>query len=250
MVQAIDESMEGWDAAAARGEPFDVAHAFNRVTMNVLVRTMFGTGLAPGETERVASALLKDPGNPFLVTAMIGDAWSMFGEALSVFPPGYVPGKIISAMGSIVSGASDLLSTALTLRKTREEQRGLLRQTGVPERLIEGLVSGDVNALAERGKLNPHQVQAFLGGHSQLSQDRARRDALLTASEQFRMYNTNFQPFLERLAAERGTSVESIAQTLRSLIRQDGGDQNVRAYIRNNYPETAAWAEARAPRDR
>ncbi len=58
MVRAIDESLNDWDAAAARGEPFDVAGAFNRVTMNVMVRTMFGTGLAPGETERVASALL------------------------------------------------------------------------------------------------------------------------------------------------------------------------------------------------
>jgi cytochrome P450 len=58
MVEAIDECLEGWDAAAARGEPFDIARAFNRVTMNVMVRTMFGAGLEPGETERVASALV------------------------------------------------------------------------------------------------------------------------------------------------------------------------------------------------
>ncbi|WP_257450226.1 cytochrome P450 [Archangium lipolyticum] len=58
MVEAIDECLAGWEAAAARGEPFDIARAFNRVTMNVMVRTMFGTGLEPGETERVASALV------------------------------------------------------------------------------------------------------------------------------------------------------------------------------------------------
>jgi cytochrome P450 len=58
MVEAIDECLEGWDAAAASGEPFDIARAFNRVTMNVMVRTMFGAGLEPGEAERVASALV------------------------------------------------------------------------------------------------------------------------------------------------------------------------------------------------
>ncbi len=58
MVEAIDECLEGWDAAAARGEPFNIGQAFNRVTMNVMVRTMFGTGLEPGETERVARALV------------------------------------------------------------------------------------------------------------------------------------------------------------------------------------------------
>ena len=57
MVEAIDECLEGWEAVAARGEPFDISQAFNRVTMNVMVRTMFGTGLKPGETERVTHAL-------------------------------------------------------------------------------------------------------------------------------------------------------------------------------------------------
>ncbi|HEY0094513.1 MAG TPA: cytochrome P450, partial [Archangium sp.] len=58
MVEAIDECLEGWDAAAARGEPFNIAQAFNRVTMNVMVRTMFGASLEPGETERVSGALV------------------------------------------------------------------------------------------------------------------------------------------------------------------------------------------------
>ncbi|QRO02134.1 cytochrome P450 [Archangium violaceum] len=58
MVEAIDECLEGWEAAAAAGEPFDIARAFNRVTMNVMVRTMFGAGLEPSETERVANALV------------------------------------------------------------------------------------------------------------------------------------------------------------------------------------------------
>ncbi|XXF79476.1 hypothetical protein P2318_06905 [Myxococcaceae bacterium GXIMD 01537] len=196
------------------------------------------------------SQFLKDRNNPFLVTAMIGDAWSMFGEALSMFPPTYVPGKIISAMGAIVSGASDMVTTALTLGKTRDEQRTLLRQAGVPADIIEGLVFGDVNALSDRGSLNANQVQTFLREHGGLSRDPSRLDALLSATEKFRMYNTNFMQFIERMATEGNRSVEEIANTLQSIISQDSGDQNLRAFIQNAYPETAAWADARAPRDR
>jgi cytochrome P450 len=58
MVEAIDECLEGWDAIAARGEPFNIAQAFNRVTMSVMVRTMFGASLKPDEVDRVASALV------------------------------------------------------------------------------------------------------------------------------------------------------------------------------------------------
>jgi hypothetical protein len=222
------------------------------------VAAQFVEKLAPGLGMVAAGASLyahgkqwlDDKSNPLLVTAAIGDAWSMFGEALSVFPPTYVPGKIISAMGALISGGSDLLNTAFSLGKTRDEQRARLRDAGVPVKLIEGLVLGHVNTLADRGHLNTEQVQSFLGTHGTLSQDAARLDAVLTASEDFRMHGTNFQQFLERMAREGNTSVESIAHTLQHRISEDGGDQNVRAFIRNAYPETAAWADARAPRER
>lgn len=57
MVEAIDESLARWEPAARTGEPFDAAAAFSHMTMNVMVRTMFGSGLAAGEAERVGEAL-------------------------------------------------------------------------------------------------------------------------------------------------------------------------------------------------
>ncbi|MDY7229374.1 cytochrome P450 [Hyalangium rubrum] len=57
MVEAIDACLEeAWEPAARTGEPFDAAKAFTRVTMNVLVRALFGSGLEPRETEQVAQA--------------------------------------------------------------------------------------------------------------------------------------------------------------------------------------------------
>ena len=57
MVEAIDASLaEAWESAARTGVPFDAAKAFTRMTMSVLVRALFGSGLEPAETERVAQA--------------------------------------------------------------------------------------------------------------------------------------------------------------------------------------------------
>ncbi|WP_084736199.1 cytochrome P450 [Cystobacter ferrugineus] len=56
MVEAIDECLSEWDAAAQEGKPFDVSVALNRVTMTVLVRTLFGCALDKGEADQVAQA--------------------------------------------------------------------------------------------------------------------------------------------------------------------------------------------------
>ncbi|MCY1074932.1 cytochrome P450 [Archangium lansingense] len=56
MVEAIDASMADWVQVARKGQPFDIAHDLSRVTMSVLVRTMFGSGLELEEAERVAKS--------------------------------------------------------------------------------------------------------------------------------------------------------------------------------------------------
>ncbi|MBN1208789.1 MAG: cytochrome P450 [Myxococcaceae bacterium] len=58
MLETIDESLTAlWEKPARTGEPFNVADAFPHMTMNVLVRTMFGAGLAPAEAERASHAM-------------------------------------------------------------------------------------------------------------------------------------------------------------------------------------------------
>ena len=54
MATAIDEQMAQWPASA---ETFDFSSAINRITMNVIVRTMFGTHLSADEFDRAGEAI-------------------------------------------------------------------------------------------------------------------------------------------------------------------------------------------------
>jgi cytochrome P450 len=54
MVEAIDEGMETWDAVAASGEPFNISPALARMTMKVIVKTMFGATITAEQADYVA----------------------------------------------------------------------------------------------------------------------------------------------------------------------------------------------------
>jgi cytochrome P450 len=54
MLKAIDESLESWDRAAESGEPFDSFHEFARLTMNVVVKTLFGADISPEAATQVS----------------------------------------------------------------------------------------------------------------------------------------------------------------------------------------------------
>ena len=57
MNDAISTTLAPWDAAAASGEPLGIVPALSAITMNVIVRTMFGTSLLPDEQATVAHSL-------------------------------------------------------------------------------------------------------------------------------------------------------------------------------------------------
>ena len=57
MVEAIAGVLDTWQTAANSGEDFDIAPAFDRVTMSVILRTMFGTGLNADEMDEAAEAM-------------------------------------------------------------------------------------------------------------------------------------------------------------------------------------------------
>jgi cytochrome P450 len=56
MVTAIDRSLDSWEPAANGGKRFDVADAFTDLTMQVAVRSMFGTAVAAQEVERITTS--------------------------------------------------------------------------------------------------------------------------------------------------------------------------------------------------
>lgn len=57
MVEAMAEALDSWEAAADRVTPFNLTPAFNRLTMKVIVRTLFGTGLTAQEMDDTAEAM-------------------------------------------------------------------------------------------------------------------------------------------------------------------------------------------------
>ena len=56
MVTAIDECLSEWDLAALEERPLEVSGALSRVTMNVLVRCLFGSAMRKEDAEKVAEA--------------------------------------------------------------------------------------------------------------------------------------------------------------------------------------------------
>ena len=56
MVSAMDEALTTWEKSA-KGADFNLAPAFNELTMKVITRTLFGTGLDQDEMDKVSKAL-------------------------------------------------------------------------------------------------------------------------------------------------------------------------------------------------
>ncbi|MBV7333214.1 cytochrome P450 [Chloroflexi bacterium TSY] len=57
MIDAIEEQIQDWESLAQLDGTTDAAQAFNKITMGIIVRTMFGTALSHQEMEDVAGAM-------------------------------------------------------------------------------------------------------------------------------------------------------------------------------------------------
>ncbi|WP_239470377.1 cytochrome P450 [Archangium violaceum] len=82
MGEVIDESLAGWEQAARMGAPFNIDEGVSRMTMNVMVRAMFGSGLEAADAERVGHELA------YIIDYML---WGMMLQGLPDWVP--VPGR-------------------------------------------------------------------------------------------------------------------------------------------------------------
>lgn len=57
MVNAIAEALDSWEPAAATGAPFNLAPAFSRLTLGLIVKTLFGSALPDRELDEVTGAI-------------------------------------------------------------------------------------------------------------------------------------------------------------------------------------------------
>jgi len=68
MVSAINEALDTWEKSA-NGSDFNVAPAFNELTMKVITRTLFGTGLDNDEMNKVSKAM--DYALTYIINAIV-----------------------------------------------------------------------------------------------------------------------------------------------------------------------------------
>lgn len=57
MVEAIDECFDEWEKYAESGESFDISSAFNKITMTVILRAMFGRDLKADSLDKLGDTL-------------------------------------------------------------------------------------------------------------------------------------------------------------------------------------------------
>lgn len=57
MVSAIEDGMDGWDAVAESGEPFDIVQAFSEVTMKIIMKTTFGGNLSDSDVDEMSKEM-------------------------------------------------------------------------------------------------------------------------------------------------------------------------------------------------
>lgn len=57
MTQIVDAGLATWEAPAASGAPFDVLSAFSTLTMDLILRVLFGTQLSPRDRDTVSEGL-------------------------------------------------------------------------------------------------------------------------------------------------------------------------------------------------
>lgn len=57
MIEAIEDGMRDWGQLARAGEPVDMTNLFAKITMKVIVRSMFGRSLNEGDAELMGDAM-------------------------------------------------------------------------------------------------------------------------------------------------------------------------------------------------
>jgi cytochrome P450 len=146
MVQAIDEELCTWDAAAASGRPFDVFRGLTRLTLKVIVRTMFGTSIDTRESDTVDEALSYM--NDFMIKSIVLNALPRWAP---------VPGR---RRHQAAIAAVDAVLFRVIARSRDEE-----RVSGTMIDMLHDLVDAETGARMTPAELRDEAVSMLLAGY-------------------------------------------------------------------------------------
>lgn len=217
MSEAIDEVMQDWDAVASSGEAVNVAELFARITMNVIMKTMFGRSLDPEEMRIAADAF------GYSLRYLINDA--VTGKVPAWIP---VPGRkqyheslekidkfvygVIKQRRETASESLDIIS--MMLKMVDEETNEPMSDKEIRDEIVTIFLAGyETTALAMawgtyalsqetalQEKFRAHVDEALDGKPAQFEDFRKLDYTRMMISEMMRLYPP--VSFITRMAAE------------------------------------------------
>jgi cytochrome P450 len=147
MVAQIERTETQWEAAASSGMPIDVAGEMTRLTLRVVVQTLFSHALEPQQETALCEAVTR------AVTELGRISWTVFGVPTVLTPAGNA--DLGSARRMIDSFCYDLIAKrrAVALENRPTDLLTLLLEVG-----------GEVEALTDE-QLRDEMVTMLVGGH-------------------------------------------------------------------------------------
>lgn len=150
MKESIEASMERWERAAASGEPFNAGHDLSRITMDVVVKTLFGGDISPTEVEDVGRAL------------EYAQRYVVFG-AFARSLPSWMPVPGVSRYQGYVKAIDDIVFRIIARRRSANNAGGDLLG------MLLDMVDSETGEQMTDRQLRDEAVSLFLAGHETTS---------------------------------------------------------------------------------
>ncbi len=195
MTQATARMLSRWEERQDNTEPLNIAGEIMRLTLDVVSRTLFSTGLKPGETESVAKAL------PFILRETTRRLSSPLGLRE------YLPIQANQQFQVNLAALNQIVYRIIDERRRAVEAGG---QDDLPEDLLSMLMFATDEETGERmndRQLRDEVMTIFLAGHETTANNLAWTFYLLSKHPQIR---TQLQDEVDRLLGGRTPVLEDI----------------------------------------
>lgn len=189
-------------------------------------------------------------GNVGYGIALFGDVLGVLGSAMECFPPTAIPGVIVAGIGAIVSAVGGFIGEMINGGERRDEIRGLLKQAGVDEAIIDSMVSSGSKLVEMTKDLNmtPEQVQSLIKSQPGIAFSPGHAQAFVDAAKACGLEGAQVQPFAEKLAQKDPNYAWDLFNQ-RSMANPSPEQyaQQLRGFVENRFPQAADYAKQQSP---
>jgi cytochrome P450 len=147
MVDAIDEELSTWDKYAQTGQVFDLFHEMTRITMRIIVKTVFGSELDPRKADLMAEEM-----RYALDYVMVNMATRLV--------PAWVPVPGRKRFKEAVANIDKLMFEVIEQRHRVSDRRG-----GALIDMLVAAIDADTNERMTHAEMRDEAVSLFLAGY-------------------------------------------------------------------------------------